>query len=68
VRVVGPAEVPLVFMELVSDDAERAAMGRRGTEALQSQRGATDRTVSALLELQQRREHPHLSLEMTRNP
>jgi 3-deoxy-D-manno-octulosonic-acid transferase len=68
VRVVGPAEVPLVFMELISDDAERAAMGRRGTEALESQRGATDRTVSALLELQQNREHSDHAFEMTRNP
>ena len=51
VRVVGPAEVPLVFMELISDKNERIAMGRRGTEALSSQRGATERTVAALLQL-----------------
>lgn len=68
VRVVGPAEVPLVFMELISDEAERAAIGRRGTEALESQRGATDRTVNALLELQQKREHSDHALAMTRNP
>src|SRR6202043_2600055 len=29
VRVVGPAELPLAFMELISDPAERIALGRR---------------------------------------
>lgn len=50
-RVVGPAELPLVFMELISDNQEREAMGRRGSEALASQRGATERTVASLLQL-----------------
>src|SRR5579863_9745369 len=48
VRVVGPAELPLVFMELVSNPGERAALGRRAAETLQSQMGATERTVQAL--------------------
>jgi 3-deoxy-D-manno-octulosonic-acid transferase len=51
VRVVGPAEFPLVLMELLSNDTERAALGRRGAETLQSQMGATERTTKALEEL-----------------
>ena len=51
VRVVGPAEFPLVLMELLSDDQERAALGRRGAETLRSQMGATERTVRALEKL-----------------
>jgi len=48
VKVVGPAELPLAFMELISDEAERIALGKRGLEALLSQRGATQRTLAAL--------------------
>lgn len=48
VRVVGPAELPLAFMELASNDAERMALGRRGAETLRAQTGATQRTISAL--------------------
>jgi 3-deoxy-D-manno-octulosonic-acid transferase len=48
VRVVGPAEFPLVLMELLSSDAERVALGRRGAETLRSQMGATERTLKAL--------------------
>jgi 3-deoxy-D-manno-octulosonic-acid transferase len=48
VRVVGPAEFPLVLMDLLSNEAERKALGRRGAEALRSQTGATRRTVEAL--------------------
>lgn len=51
VRVVGPAELPLAFMELLSDDAGRIALGRRGAETLQSQTGATQRTLEALQKL-----------------
>jgi 3-deoxy-D-manno-octulosonic-acid transferase len=51
VRVVGPAEFPLVLMELLSNDAERIALGRRAAEALRSQMGATERTVKALEQL-----------------
>src|SRR6202011_1709879 len=32
VRVVGPAEFPLVLMELLSNDEERRALGRRAAE------------------------------------
>lgn len=48
VRVVGPAEFPLVLMELISNPDERAALGRRAAQALQSQTGATERTLAAL--------------------
>jgi len=51
VRIVGLAELPLVFMELIENVDERAMLGRNALAALESQRGVTDRTVSALLEL-----------------
>jgi 3-deoxy-D-manno-octulosonic-acid transferase len=51
VRIVGLAELPLVFMELIASDAERTALGRNALAALESQRGATARTVGALMRL-----------------
>jgi 3-deoxy-D-manno-octulosonic-acid transferase len=51
VRIVGVAELPLVFIELIENDAERTTLGRNALAALESQRGATARTVSALLRL-----------------
>ena len=51
VRVVGPAELPLVLMELISNPAERIALGRRAGETLQAQMGATQRTLQALEKL-----------------
>ncbi len=51
VRIVGPAELPLVFLELLANDAERCALGQRATETLRSQIGATDRTVGELQKL-----------------
>ena len=51
VRIVGLAELPLVFMELIENAGERQTLSRNATAALESQRGATDRTVSALLKL-----------------
>ena len=51
VRVVGMAELALVFMELIENGEERAKLGRNALAALQSQRGATARTVRALQEL-----------------
>ena len=51
VRVVGPAELPLVLMELISDPNERAELGRNATETLKTQTGATQRTLRALQEL-----------------
>jgi 3-deoxy-D-manno-octulosonic-acid transferase len=51
VRVVGIAELPLVFMELIENGDERTTLGRNALAALESQRGATARTISALLQL-----------------
>jgi len=51
VRVVGPAELPLVLMELLANDGERMALGRRAAETMRSQLGATERTAAALQEL-----------------
>jgi 3-deoxy-D-manno-octulosonic-acid transferase len=51
VRIVGPAELPLVFMALLSNDEERTALGRRAAETLKEQTGATARTLKALSEL-----------------
>ena len=51
VRVVGPAEFPVVLMDLLSNEGERIALGRRGGEALRSQMGATEKTLRALEQL-----------------
>jgi 3-deoxy-D-manno-octulosonic-acid transferase len=51
VRIVGPAELPLVLMELLANDAERRALGRRAAETMRMQVGATARTADALMEL-----------------
>ena len=48
VRIVGPAELPLVLMQLIANDSERQALGQRAAETLQLQRGATQRTVAQL--------------------
>lgn len=48
VRIVGPAEFPVVLMDLLSNDAERIALGRRAAETLRSQMGATEKTLRAL--------------------
>lgn len=48
IRVVEPADLPLAFMELISNPSERLALGRRGAETLQAQMGATHRTMQAL--------------------
>jgi 3-deoxy-D-manno-octulosonic-acid transferase len=51
VRIVGLAELPLVFIELIENGDERATLGRNALAALESQRGATARTVTALVNL-----------------
>jgi len=48
VRVVGLSELPLMLMQLLDNDAERLALGRRAKETIQSQTGATARTLQAL--------------------
>ncbi len=54
VRIVGPAELPLVLIELLANDVERRALGQRAAETMRSQVGATMRTVDELLELMAR--------------
>ena len=54
VRVVGLAELPLVFMELIENSEERSTLGRNALTALELQRGPTTRTVRALVELMSR--------------
>jgi 3-deoxy-D-manno-octulosonic-acid transferase len=51
VRIVGLAELPLVLVELIESDQERTTLGQNALLALQSQRGATDRMVGALVRL-----------------
>jgi 3-deoxy-D-manno-octulosonic-acid transferase len=51
VKVVGPAELPLVFMDLISNDTERRALGQRAAETLRTQTGATEKTFIALDQL-----------------
>lgn len=51
VRMVGLAELPLTFIELIEHPEQREALGRNALAALESQRGATERTVSALISL-----------------
>jgi 3-deoxy-D-manno-octulosonic-acid transferase len=51
VRVVGLAELPLTFIELIENDNERTTLGRNALAALESQRGATEKTVAALARL-----------------
>jgi 3-deoxy-D-manno-octulosonic-acid transferase len=51
IRIVGPAELPRVLMDLFSNEGERIALGRRGAETLRSQMGATERTLRALEKL-----------------
>jgi 3-deoxy-D-manno-octulosonic-acid transferase len=51
VRIVGPAELPLVFMELISNETERTALGARAADVIRSQAGATEKTFAALEKL-----------------
>jgi 3-deoxy-D-manno-octulosonic-acid transferase len=51
VRIVGLAELPLVLMELIESEEARETLGRNALAALESQRGATVRTVNALVQL-----------------
>jgi 3-deoxy-D-manno-octulosonic-acid transferase len=48
VRIVGLAELPLVFIELIENADARATLGQNALAALESQRGATARTMTAL--------------------
>jgi 3-deoxy-D-manno-octulosonic-acid transferase len=48
VRVVQPAELSPVFMELASHEEQRRALGRGALETVRAQVGATQRTLDAL--------------------
>jgi len=51
VRIVTLAELPLTLIHLLEDDAERLGLGRRAKQTMQSQTGATARTLEALAAL-----------------
>jgi 3-deoxy-D-manno-octulosonic-acid transferase len=48
VRIVTLAELPLTLMQLLADDVERRALGRRAEATIRSQMGATARALEAL--------------------
>jgi 3-deoxy-D-manno-octulosonic-acid transferase len=50
-RVVTPQSLTPAVLQLLENDDEREALGRRAFEVLRSQQGATERTVSALINL-----------------
>jgi len=54
VRIVGLAELPLTLMHLLDNEAERLALGRRAKETIESQTGATQRTLDAVKTLLER--------------
>ena len=51
VRIVRVAELPLALLELLANDEERRALGRRAAEIVRLQAGATARTADELQEL-----------------
>jgi 3-deoxy-D-manno-octulosonic-acid transferase len=50
-RVVTPEALTPTVLRLLQDDAERERLGQRALEVMRSQRGATERTIAALLQL-----------------
>jgi 3-deoxy-D-manno-octulosonic-acid transferase len=48
VRIVGPAELPLVLLELLANDVVRIALGQRAAETMRTQIGATARAADEL--------------------
>jgi 3-deoxy-D-manno-octulosonic-acid transferase len=50
-RVVTPQSLSATVLELLQNEDERQGLGARALEVMRSQRGATAKTVSALLEL-----------------
>ena len=51
VRIAGPAELPLLLLDLANQPDECAALGQRALKVLQGQTGATERTLEALATL-----------------
>jgi 3-deoxy-D-manno-octulosonic-acid transferase len=60
-RIAGLAELPLTLMQLLGDEVERRALGRRAKETIQSQMGATLRTLESLTQLMAERDPLPLS-------
>jgi 3-deoxy-D-manno-octulosonic-acid transferase len=60
VRIVGLSELPLTLMQLLANDEERKALGRRAQETVESQSGATARTLEALEMLLAKRSDTHI--------
>jgi 3-deoxy-D-manno-octulosonic-acid transferase len=60
-RIAGLAELPLTLMQLLGDEVERRALGRRAKETIQSQMGATLRTLESLTKLMAERDPLPLS-------
>jgi 3-deoxy-D-manno-octulosonic-acid transferase len=50
-RVVAPESLTPTALGLLQDDAERERLGQRALEVMRAQQGATERTLSALLQL-----------------
>ena len=67
VRIVTVAELPLTLMQLLQNDAERLALGRRAKETLQSQTGATAKTLDALQRLLAQQAMPSASAQAAHN-
>ena len=59
VRIVNPTDLTAAFTGLLENQAERIALGRRGQETLQSQRGATQFTMDQLRSLLRRHSEAH---------
>ena len=51
------SELPLTLMHLLENDFERRSLGRRAQETIQSQMGATPRTLAALKQLISAEDH-----------
>lgn len=63
VRIASMPELPRLLMQLFEDDNERRALGLRAKETMQSQTGATARTLAALKTLLDSTEAPSPSVQ-----
>ena len=57
VRVVSQSELSPAFLELLASESQRRELGRRAAETLESQQGATQRTLQKLQELLRTQSH-----------
>jgi len=68
VRIASVSELPLTLMHLLESHAERLALGRRAKETMESQKGATARTLDALQALLMRTaDRPATSVQAAHN-